>query len=98
VNETLNVTACTTGSINVLTNDSDPDGNLPLTLYSMADPLLGTLSFGTDGNVTYTAGNAPGQAEAIEYVVKDSLGAANGGTLFVNVGNAGNGECDVSGF
>lgn len=78
-------------TINVLANDTDPEGNLPLTVVaaSLTPPTGGRGTVSTDGTtITYTP---PATVTApftttFTYQVRDSLGAlSNAGTVTVNV-------------
>ncbi len=76
-----NDTAATLGvalPINVLLNDSDPEGNTPLAVNSVSQPLDGRGAVSTDGNlVTYTPpANIPAPfTTSFTYIARDSLGA-----------------------
>lgn len=76
-----NDTAATQGvalAINVLANDSDPEGNVPLAVASLTQPAAGRGSVSTDGaQVTYTppASVPAAFTTTFTYVVRDSLGA-----------------------
>lgn len=70
------------GSVNVIANDTDPEGNYPLTLVSVSSPtgaayVASSTHVGWSG---YDAGLYP-----VTYVVRDSLGATSTGTLTVRV-------------
>ncbi|KJK16691.1 Ig-like domain-containing protein [Pseudomonas sp. NPDC087612] len=77
----VNDTASTLGvalPINVLGNDSDPDGNVPLTVASVTQPALGRGTVSTDGNqVTYTppAVILAAFSTTFTYIARDSAGA-----------------------
>ncbi|MCW2271645.1 hypothetical protein D3C77_05610 [compost metagenome] len=77
----VNDTAATLGvtlPINVLLNDTDPEGNGPLTVASVSQPAGGRGSVSTDGNlVTYTppATITAAFTTTFTYVARDSLGA-----------------------
>lgn len=58
------------GTINVLANDSDPDGDA-LTLVSFTAANNGTVVASTDGVVTYTPANGFVGADSFTYVVSD---------------------------
>ncbi|MCP8635720.1 Ig-like domain-containing protein [Pseudomonas mosselii] len=77
-------------TINALANDTDPEGNLPLTIASVTQPTpagRGTVS--TDGNViTYTPPATVSAAftTSFSYVARDSIGATSTpGTVTVQV-------------
>ncbi|MGF6589951.1 Ig-like domain-containing protein [Pseudomonas sp. 2835] len=77
----VNDTASTLGvalPINVLANDSDPDGNVPLTVASVTQPALGRGTVSTDGSqVTYTppAVILAAFSTTFTYIARDSAGA-----------------------
>lgn len=77
--------------INVLQNDTDPEGNLPLTVASVTPPTggRGTVSIDPDGtSVTYTppATVTAAFTTTFTYVARDSLGMLSApGTVTVNV-------------
>ncbi|MEN5199922.1 Ig-like domain-containing protein [Pseudomonas wadenswilerensis] len=77
----VNDTAATLGvalPINVLGNDSDPEGNVPLTVASVTQPATGRGTASTDGSqVTYTppATVTTAFTATFSYVARDSLGA-----------------------
>jgi len=70
------------GSINVVANDTDPEGNYPLALVSVSDP-SGHASISGTTNVAFS-GTSIG-TYVVQYTVRDSLGATAVGTLTVNV-------------
>ena len=77
----VNDSAATLGvalPINVLLNDSDPEGNTPLAVASVSQPVDGRGAVSTDGNlVTYTppATIAAPFTTSFTYIARDSLGA-----------------------
>ncbi|PWB32385.1 hypothetical protein DCO48_13685 [Pseudomonas sp. SDI] len=75
--------------INVLANDTDPEGNLPLAVNSVTQPAPGRGTVSTDGTqVTYTppANVTTAFSTSFTYVARDSLGALSGsGTVSVQV-------------
>ncbi|CAK9889065.1 MULTISPECIES: Ig-like domain-containing protein [Pseudomonas] len=77
----VNDTASTLGvalPINVLANDSDLDGNVPLAVASVTQPALGRGTVSTDGNqVTYTPPAVILAAfnTTFTYIARDSAGA-----------------------
>jgi hypothetical protein len=91
--DTLNVARCTTATINVVANDTDPESNYPLTVIGVSDATKGTATVTSATDITYEAGGMTG-AEALTYTVQDSLGATSTGTLYVNISS---GSCDLGG-
>lgn len=75
-------------TIDVLANDSDPEGNLPLSVVNLAQPGNGQGSVSTDGSVVvYTppAGLAAPLVATFTYQARDSLGATSApATVTVN--------------
>ncbi len=65
----------TTG--NVLTNDSDPDGNVPLTAQLVAAPTQGSLALNSNGTFTYIPTTNFTGNDSFTYVARDALGAAS---------------------
>ena len=94
---TANDTATTyvkqTVTINVLSNDSDPDLD-PLTVTQVGTPVstdpnntdVGTASIDANGDIIYVAGDQGG-IYTIEYTVSDPVGATQTGTLEITVEN-----------
>jgi YD repeat-containing protein len=82
--DSASVHVCDTVSVNVVANDSDPEGNLPLSLVSVGTSPLGTASVETTTNVQFLAFGTTGNT-SVSYTVQDSLGATATGTLFVTV-------------
>jgi hypothetical protein len=76
-------------TINVLTNDTDLEGNLPLTVASVGQPAPGRGTVTTDGTtVTYTPPTTVTTAftTTFTYVVRDAVGALSSpGTVTVQV-------------
>ena len=68
----------------VIANDTDIDGNLPLSLISVGTPSHGTVV--RNGNsVTYTPGSTFSRFDTFTYVVEDAAGAQNTGTVTVGL-------------
>lgn len=89
--DTLSVQTCHTGSKNVIANDTDPEGNTPLTLIEATNPLThGYASVLNGTTVQFEANDFPG-TETVTYVVMDSKGVMGSGTLSVQVTS---GVCD----
>ncbi|HEU4523338.1 MAG TPA: cadherin-like domain-containing protein, partial [Thermoanaerobaculia bacterium] len=83
VDDTLSVAPGGSATINVLANDSDPDGD-PIFLFAHGAASQGTVSCSASGNCTYTANAGATGSDAFSYTVKDSKGAAVNGTVFIN--------------
>src|SRR5262249_47518224 len=76
-------------TINVLENDSDPDGNqhlVPGSIVVTASTAHGTALVNADGTITYTAtGNFSG-TDSFQYTVADDNGARSGAAhVFVRI-------------
>ncbi|MGZ8287289.1 MAG: Ig-like domain-containing protein [Allosphingosinicella sp.] len=84
VADSVGVMACIPTNIPVLTNDTDPDGNVPLTLLAVTQGTKGTASVGLREKVAYTPGNQTG-TDVLTYTVRDSLGASATGTLTLTI-------------
>jgi YD repeat-containing protein len=89
--DTLNVSVCSTGTINVIANDTDPEGNYPLTVTAVSTATKGGASVISSTTIEYDAGLHAG-AESLTYTVQDSLGASSTGTLNVNIAS---GSCGL---
>jgi YD repeat-containing protein len=78
---------CTTASYNVTANDSDPDGDYPLTVTAVSGLGFSVLSGTT---IQFTSGSSTG-AKVGTYTVQDSRGATAQSTLTVTVSG---GSCE----
>ncbi|MFJ2985370.1 MULTISPECIES: Ig-like domain-containing protein [unclassified Pseudomonas] len=76
-------------TINVLANDTDPEGNLPLAVANLTQPAAGRGTVSTDGtSITYTppATVTTAFTTTFTYQARDALGAVStSGTVTVNV-------------
>lgn len=68
--------------LNVLANDSDPDGN-PLNIASNTNPAHGSLTLNGDGTVTYTPNANYNGSDSFTYTVTD--GSATSSPVTVNI-------------
>ena len=68
----------------MLANDTDPEGNFPLTLVSIGEALYGTAFIVGPSDIYFMSTGGLGQA-IITYTVSDSLGAIAEGTLTVDI-------------
>jgi hypothetical protein len=86
--DSITLRPCASGSVNVVANDSDPDGNYPLALTGVTSD--GWAGVESSTNIGVAAPEAIGTYIA-EYTVRDSLGATATGTLTLNV--SGTNQC-----
>jgi len=86
VTDGATVKVCESIIKNVVANDTDPEGNYPLSLVSVTvlDTAKGSAFVSGTTNVYFTAYGATGSAR-VDYVVKDSLGATATGRLNVTI-------------
>jgi hypothetical protein len=68
--------------INVVANDSDPNGD-PLTVTSVTDPPNGTAVNNGDGTVTYTPDCGYFGIDTFDYTISDGQGGTDTGTVTV---------------
>ncbi len=83
--DALTVAKCGYGEKNVIANDTDPDGNYPLTLTSVSGLRATKISATT---IAYEASSTAGSF-SIGYVVSDSAGTTANGVLTVTVTTSG---------
>ncbi|PZP55208.1 MAG: hypothetical protein DI604_36625 [Delftia acidovorans] len=79
---------CTLKTINVTANDTDPDGNYPLTVISASGSAGISAYVASSTSVQLESSTSTGSKTAT-YVVQDSLGATATGTITVTVVNSG---------
>lgn len=88
-NDTASVQAGNAVVINVLQNDSDPDGN-PLTVTGIATgPANGTILLNANGTITYSAISGFSGSDSFVYTISDGQGGVALGTVTVNVNQDG---------
>jgi hypothetical protein len=79
------VQVCSTVVKNVVANDTDPEGNYPLSLVSVSyQGLRGTAYVASSTSVGFDAGSTTASV-VVSYTVKDSLGATSTGSLVVTI-------------
>lgn len=83
VDDTLILDEDTTDTVNVLTNDTDPNGD-PLTVTGAESP-DGVVTFTPDGDVTFTPNENFNGPTTITYTVSDGNGGSDTGTVDVTV-------------
>ena len=72
-------------AINVLANDTDPDGD-PLSVTSITQPKDGVAVLNADGTITYTPATGFIGSDAFSYSVKDGRGGVGSATVSLTVG------------
>lgn len=82
--DSTTVNSCAVVSVNVVANDTDPDGNYPLHLTAIVSSTSGTASLASSTNIMFEAPQGPA-GSVVTYTVADSLGATSNGTLTVTV-------------
>ena len=71
--------------LGILANDTDADGDLPLTLVNVGDPAHGTLLLNADGSFTYTPEtDFTGPTDSFTYQVNDGLNDSNVATVTID--------------
>lgn len=83
VADSVSVGVCSATERNVLANDSDPEGNVPLTITAVTSNNRVQASVSGAG-IMITAFGTPGNT-SVTYTVRDSLGATSSGTLYISV-------------
>ncbi|MEV4345600.1 Ig-like domain-containing protein [Actinoplanes sp. NPDC049596] len=84
--ESVTVPAGTTAVIDVLANDSDPNGD-PLTVTVDVAPGHGTVGVGADGKVTYKPAAGYRGGDSFHYTITDGQGGTAGATVTLGVVN-----------
>lgn len=75
----------TTGSVYVIGNDTDPDGDVIYLTGIASNPAHGTATFNSNGTVSYTPAANYNGSDSFTYQVTDSHGATSTGTVNVTV-------------
>ncbi len=89
VNDLFNTASHTAVSGNVLTNDSDLDGDsLSVTNAGTFTLSFGSLTIAANGAFTYTPGYFTGETDEYTYAVSDGRGGVTTGTLQIGIGSA----------
>ena len=92
--DVFSIAQCTAGSFNVIANDTDSDGDYPLTLTSVAGAAvdMGYASVGSSTNVAWAKAGQAG-LWVLTYTVTDARGAVATGTFRVTVTGSGSMTC-----
>lgn len=80
------MTRCLDETFAVLANDSDPDGDLPLTLVSVSGGGTKGMPFVSGTSILFSPNDITGTA-VVSYVMRDSLGATDSATLTITIIN-----------
>ncbi len=72
-------------TINVLANDSDPEGNIDPNPSVIDNPENGTVTVNADGTITYTPNPDYNGLDSFTYVICDSAGLCDTAKVFVTV-------------
>lgn len=72
-------------TIDVLANDSDPDGD-PLTVDSTSQPMHGSVTINEDNTITYTPDLAFIGSDSFDYQISDGIGQTDAASVFITVG------------
>ena len=85
--DSMSISMCTSATKNVIANDTDPNGDYPLTLVSVTSGSHAFNSVASSTSVNVDAGGSPG-TDNVTYTVRDSRGATSTGTLQIAVFSA----------
>lgn len=86
VNDSVSTASHTAVSGNVLTNDSDLDGNtLTVTNAGTYTLTYGALTINSNGSFTYTPGYFTGVTDTYSYTISDGHGGTATATLLINI-------------
>nr|WP_290222797.1 tandem-95 repeat protein [Trichocoleus desertorum] len=83
VNDELTLDEDTTGSINVIANDTDGDGD-PITLFSFSQAARGVVR-NNNGTITYTPNANTNGTDSFTYSITDGRGGTSTGTVNVTI-------------
>ncbi len=73
-------------TINVLINDTDPNGDIP-TIVDFTPPTVGEIVINPDGTITYTPDDGFTGTDTFTYTISDPAGNTDTGTVSVTVGD-----------
>ncbi|MET1112016.1 MAG: Ig-like domain-containing protein [Allosphingosinicella sp.] len=91
-NNSFSVRICQEKVIDLTSNDSDPEGNYPLTVTSVGTTALGSFYISSASSVTFYAADRTG-GDTVPYTVEDSLGASASGQISIGVFARPNEQC-----
>ncbi len=83
-NDSFSTNEDTATTINVLGNDSDPDGDT-LTVIKLSDPSHGTVTLNANGTFTYTPADNYNGSDSFTYKVNDGTVDSNVATVTITV-------------
>ena len=91
-NDSTSLRICQDKVVNLTANDSDPEGNYPLTVTSVGQSSLVYISIVSASSVEIYASQVTG-GDTVSYTVEDSLGASSTGQLSIGVVARPNEQC-----
>jgi hypothetical protein len=85
--DSITIRACDSRTVNLTSNDTDPEGNYPLTVTSVEDTPVGNIFITSASSVGFIAYDAAygDEADIVSYTVEDSLGASAIGHIYISV-------------
>jgi Bacterial Ig domain len=83
----LSIYVCQSVTINLTSNDTDPEGNYPLTVTAVGYSPYANTYIASASSVTFE-GHTPG-GHTLSYTVEDSLGASSTGLISLGVFSGG---------
>jgi hypothetical protein len=91
-NDSTSLRICQDKIVNLTANDSDPEGNYPLTVTSVGQSYLVHIAIVSASSVEIYASQTTG-GDTVSYTVEDSLGASSTGLLNIGVVARQNEQC-----
>lgn len=91
-NDSTSLRICQDKIVNLTANDSDPEGNYPLTVTSVGQSSLVHIAIVSASSVEIYASQVTG-GDTVSYTVEDSLGASSSGLLNIGVVARQNEQC-----
>ncbi len=91
-NDSTSLRICQEKIINLTGNDTDPEGNYPLTITSVDPSYLVYISIVSASSVEIYASQVTG-GDTVSYTVQDSLGASSTGLISIGVFARQNEQC-----